>query len=84
MTAINLAMRNLYGYVIWGNTLASEQRLVYRTGLNLRGFVRQATIGEWPEEVFKAVVKASPVDSDPGGRGAPPQPVTPGSQLRLF
>ena len=34
MTAINLALRNLYGYVIWGNTLANERRLVYRTGFD--------------------------------------------------
>jgi len=32
MTAINLALRNRYGHVIWGNTLANEQRLVYETG----------------------------------------------------
>ena len=32
MTAINLALRNLYGYVIWGNSLTNDRRLIYRTG----------------------------------------------------
>jgi type I restriction-modification system DNA methylase subunit len=31
MTAINLAFRNLYGHVVWGNSLGLEKRLVYRT-----------------------------------------------------
>ncbi len=43
MTAINLALRGLYGYVIWGDSLKQEQRLIYRTGFNGRGFVRLAT-----------------------------------------
>ena len=42
MTAINLALRGLYGYVIWGDSLKQEQRLIYRTGFNGRGFVRIA------------------------------------------
>jgi hypothetical protein len=46
MTAINLALRNLYGYVIWGNSLGSKSKLVYRTGFNLRGFVQEITPGE--------------------------------------
>jgi len=64
MTAINLALRNLYGYVIWGNSLAVEQRLVYRTGFNLRGFVRQV-----PAESCAAIV-----------RQADPSTVSEGSQ----
>ncbi len=39
MTAINLALRNLYGWVIWGNSLANERRLAYRTGFDFRGFI---------------------------------------------
>jgi hypothetical protein len=46
MTAINLALWNRRGYVIWGDTLAGEQKLVYQTGLNLRGFVRELAIAE--------------------------------------
>ena len=39
MTAINLALRNLYGYVLWGNSLAGEVELGYRTGFNIHGTV---------------------------------------------
>ena len=39
MTAINLALRNLYGYVLWGNSLAGEVKLGYRTGMNAHGGV---------------------------------------------
>ncbi len=44
ITAINLGLHNLYGHVIWGNTLLpSEQRLVYRTGFNGRGVIQEVT-----------------------------------------
>jgi hypothetical protein len=84
MTAINLALRNLYGYVIWGNTLANEQRLIYRTGFNLRGFVRQVAIGECPTEVWNSTVKSPSVSSQAVNQELASQPIGPGSQLRLF
>ncbi len=59
MTAINLALRNLYGYVIWGNSLADEQRLVYRTGFNLTGFITEVPLGDCPEPVQKIAVQSS-------------------------
>lgn len=40
MTAINLALRNFYGYVLWGDTLRNEVKLVYRTGFNSLSFIR--------------------------------------------
>lgn len=44
MTTINLALRNLYGYVLWGNTLVGEVKAGYRTGFNRFGrFVRPLT-----------------------------------------
>jgi hypothetical protein len=46
MTAINLALRNRYGRVIWGSSLTDQCRLVYRTGFDLRGFVRELTAEE--------------------------------------
>jgi hypothetical protein len=46
MTAINLALRNLYGYAVCGNSLSDEVRCVYRTGFNGLGFVREATVAE--------------------------------------
>ena len=90
ITALNLALRNLYGYVVLGNTLALEKRLVYRTGFNLRGVIREVPLEECPAPVRQA---ASEVPSSastnsldessvPSDTEAPPRP--PGQQLRLF
>ena len=47
ITAINLALWNLYGYVLHGNTLRSEPlQLAYRTGFNGRGVIRVADPSE--------------------------------------
>ena len=47
MTAINLGLRNRYGYVLWGNSLAGECKLGYRTGMNpAGGFIRHMRPGE--------------------------------------
>lgn len=48
ITAINLGLRNLYGYAIWGNFLAHERKLVYATGFNGKGVIRQIPIEEMP------------------------------------
>lgn len=40
ITAINLALWNLYGKVIWGNSLTLECKRVYHTGFNGRGVIR--------------------------------------------
>jgi hypothetical protein len=53
MTAINLALRNLYGYVIWGNSLGSEKRIVYRTGFDLRGVIREVPIAACSDAIRK-------------------------------
>jgi hypothetical protein len=50
MTTINLALRNLYGYVLWGNSLVNEVKQGYRTGMNMfGGFVRHMRPGELSE-----------------------------------
>lgn len=75
MTAINLALRNLYGYVIWGDSLREDRRLVYRTGFDLRGFIHELPQDQRPT-VVQAVIEES---------GTPPNlPPTSGPQLRLF
>lgn len=52
MTAINLALRNRYGYVLWGNSLARECKLGYRTGMNMAGgFIRYMRPGELTERL---------------------------------
>lgn len=45
MTAINLALRNLYGQVVLGDSLRNEQRLIYQTGFNGRGFIAEVVAG---------------------------------------
>ncbi len=49
MTAINLALRNLYGLVCWGNSLTQDQRLAYRTGFNGKGFIQEVQLERAPE-----------------------------------
>lgn len=48
MTAINLALRNLYGYVIWGDSLRKERKLIYQTGFASRGVIRLVQPEETP------------------------------------
>jgi len=85
MTALNLAFRNLYGYVIWGNTLALEQKLIYRTGFDGQGFLREVPLTACPTPVQQVVQEATPSppteDADSMTSNAPS---TPKSQLRLF
>lgn len=77
ITAINLALRNLYGYVIWGNSLALENKLVYRTGFNGRGFVRKLSTDErLPTQADQA---APPERAEP-----PSPPQSPAEQKFLF
>src|SRR5438034_991772 len=41
ITAINLALHNLYGYAIWGNSLSNERKLIYATGFDGKGVIRK-------------------------------------------
>lgn len=76
ITAINLALRNLYGEVIWGDTLAREQRLVYRTGFDGQGFLMELAVDGGM--VPTPAVEAPPRDPRPVVDAPPP------GQLRLF
>jgi N-6 DNA Methylase len=90
MTAINLALRNLYGYVVWGNSLGLEKRLVYRTGFNLRGVIRELPLTDCPAPIQQMAAEPAPEPSlsspEPtdviSSTDEPPRP--PGKQLRLF
>ena len=87
LTAINLALHNRYGYVIWGDSLRNEQRLVYRTGFNLRGFIRECYLEECPPPVQRAVAEtlshdAEPIDNPPDSQL--PVILDPSGQLRFF
>ncbi len=84
MTALNLAFRNLYGHVIWGNTFRLEQKLVYRTGFNGMGFIREVPIESCPAAIQHIIEKGTA--DPPAEQGTPPSPPTnrKGSQLELF
>ena len=65
ITAINLGLRNLYGYTIWGNSLTNERKLVYATGFNGRGSIRLIN-----SEATPALAEMKPVFL-PQSRGSP-------------
>lgn len=94
MCAINLALRNLYGYVIQGNSLTDERRLVYRTGFDLTGVISEVPIDDCPEPVQKIVAEPTSL-AESAALTSPDAPHDPGSdadheptrrtnQLRLF
>jgi len=88
ITAINLALRNLYGYVIHGNSLTNQHWLVYRTGFNLRGFIRELPLAACPVPVQRAVrqseVAAAPAVEAATGPATGDQSTEPKKQLFLF
>ena len=76
ITAINLGLRNLYGYVIWGNSLANERKLVYATGFNGKGVIRKLTDDEMPTV---PVVEPRALPSEPLGAMQPEGKTSQGS-----
>ena len=69
MTAINLALRNIYGHVIWGDSIKDEKRLIYETGrLQVWGnTIRKVALPAAPEPVKQMASKPiRPDDRDPG------------------
>lgn len=81
----NLALRNRYGHVIWGDSLRGEQRLVYRTGFNGRGFLREVRLAACPPPVQAAA--ATMVDTCPVASGEQESVIDPGrpaTQLWFF
>ena len=81
MTAINLALRNLYGYVIHGNSLGLEKHLVYRTGFNLQGVIKEIPIESCPAPVQQSAAEPPKLESPPAQE--PPESM-PDHQLKLF
>jgi len=83
MTAINLGLRNLYGYVVHANTLTLETFRAYRTGFNLAGgVIKQVNLEDCPAPVQQAVKQKSQ-QSDEEPRKLP-RGTGPGQQLDLF
>lgn len=60
MTALNLAFRNLYGYVVWGDSLRAEQRRIFRTGFNGRGFIAEVEPQKVPEQAREVIEEKLP------------------------
>jgi hypothetical protein len=92
MCAINLALRNLYGYVIQGNSLADERRLIYRTGFDLVGVISEVSIDECPKPVQQTASEpaarssqiAAEEPSQRGELGESESTTRPANQLHLF
>jgi len=55
ITAINLALWNLYAHVIHGDLLTFKKKLVYRTGFSGPGFIRKIEPEECPKQVLAQV-----------------------------
>ena len=89
LTTLNLAFRNLYGYVTWGNSLGLEKKLIYRTGFDLQGFIREIKLEECPSPVRQAATQPPEISMSPFTEDSNPAPqaggpVKTGKQLRLF
>jgi hypothetical protein len=86
MTALNLALHNRYAHVIWGNSLANEQKLVYRTGFDGRGFVRELPLAECAAPVKQVAEAHELAQSDAADQATPAreEPDQQRSQLYLF
>lgn len=78
VSALNLGLRNLYGYCVLGDSLTLERKLVYRTGFNGRGVIREIPSDACPypvaspqtassdakEPILPTVSKAAPPPDD--------------------
>ncbi len=69
IATLNLSLRNIYAYVIHGNSLTLETYRVYRTGFDGRGFVKEIPAEACPYPVSP---QASPPPTQaPSGNVAP-------------
>ena len=80
MTAINLALRNHYGHVVCGNTLANSTNLIYETGrVHVWGnAIRMTSRVPLPD------CEQTTVDPATQPKSTPPPTTDPASQLKLF
>ncbi|QDU98612.1 N-6 DNA methylase [Lignipirellula cremea] len=82
MTALNLGLRNLYGYAVHANSLSLQTHRAYRTGFDGRGFIKEIPLEACPAPVRQAIAKPTPTPSaKPDGD---PKDGVPRTQLELF
>lgn len=98
MTALNLGLRNLYGHVVWGNSLANTCDLIYETGrVHIWGnAVRKVSRVPLPNREPEKLDVTPPSTSHPAATPAasttsgsnppsiPPEDTGPTKQLELF
>lgn len=86
ITAINLALWNLYGWVLHGNTLRNEVKLAYHTGFYGRGVISEVHPTNDPaiDEIIKTSQVAFKAALDNPSHQAPSQLRASGRQLGLF
>lgn len=74
LCAINMGLRNMYGYAIWGDSLKVEKKVVYRTGFNLNGgVIREIPIEDCPAPVQQVAVEADSTASQRDNSESPGQ-----------
>lgn len=79
ITAINLALHNLYGHVIWGNSLANERKLIYETGFDGKGVIRVIPIDKAAAPSQTPTADAGPGLADDGPSTGIQNPTTQGT-----
>ncbi len=87
MTAINLGLRNLRGYVVHANTLTLETFRALQTGFNMAGgVIQEIPIEQCPVPLQHSVKSSVEQGSSPPARDddCPPPASGPGQQLDLF
>ncbi|MEZ5942488.1 MAG: N-6 DNA methylase [Planctomycetaceae bacterium] len=91
MSAINLGLRNLYGHVVWGNSLSNTCDLIYETGrIQMYGNVIRKTNRVPLPNRDPEQIDVTPPDvhgADPARTSQPSKsdkPIIPKKQLKLF
>lgn len=83
ITAINLALRDLYGYALWGDSLGEGVKRAFRTGFNGRGFIADVPCDAIPVPIQEAVTQPH-LTTEYDGVVPHAQPPKHRAQLRLF
>jgi len=69
ISVLNMALRNIYSYIIHGNSLTLQTHRVYRTGFNGRGVVKEIPPDACPYPISSHA--SQPVADDPAADATP-------------